>query len=91
MLSMAQQTRRVLSVFVLAMFNVSILLSLRTLPIVAELGLSSIIFLIIIGAFFLFPCAFVSAELATGWQRSGGIYVWYRDWETLLEIGRAHV
>jgi len=74
-----QKTRRVLNVFILAMLNVSIMLSLRTLPIVAELGLSSLFFFLIVGVFFLLPCALVSAELATGWPKSGGIYVWVRE------------
>jgi len=75
----SQKPRRVLSVFVLAMLNVSIMLSLRTLPVVAQLGLSSIFFFLIVGLFFLLPCALVSAELATGWPKSGGIYIWVRE------------
>ncbi len=75
----SQKTRRVLSVFILAMLNVSIMLSLRTLPIVAQLGLTSLFFFVIVGVFFLLPCALVSAELATGWPKSGGIYIWVRE------------
>ena len=71
--------RRVLSVFILAMLNVSIMLSLRTLPVVAQWGLSSLFFFFIVGLFFLLPCALVSAELATGWPKSGGIYIWVRE------------
>src|SRR3989344_3246081 len=73
------QPRRVLNVFVLAMLNVSIMASLRNLPLVAELGLSAIFFFLIVGAFFLIPSALVSAELATGWPKSGGIYIWVRE------------
>ncbi len=75
----AQKQPRVLSVFVLAMLNLSIMLSLRTLPVLAQLGLSSIFFFLTVGLFFLLPCALVSAELATGWPKSGGIYIWVRE------------
>src|SRR5579862_5322978 len=71
--------RRVLSIFMLAMLNVSIMASLRNLPLVAEFGLSAIFYFCLIGLFFLVPCALVSAELATGWPKSGGIYIWVRE------------
>jgi len=70
---------RVISVFVLAMLNVSIMASLRNLPLVAEFGYSSLFFFIIVGLGFLVPCALVSAELATGWPKDGGIYIWVRE------------
>jgi amino acid transporter len=71
--------KRVISVFVLAMLNVSIMASLRNLPLVADLGYSSLFFFAVTGLFFLIPCALVSAELATGWPESGGIYIWVRE------------
>jgi glutamate:GABA antiporter len=71
--------RRVLSIFMLAMLNVSIMASLRNLPLVAEFGLSAVFYFCLIGLFFLVPCALVSAELATGWPKSGGIYIWVRE------------
>lgn len=71
--------KRVINIFVLAMFNVSIMASLRNLPLVAEFGYSSIFFFAVVGVLFLIPCALVSAELATGWPKSGGIYVWVRE------------
>jgi putative glutamate/gamma-aminobutyrate antiporter len=61
------------------MLNVSIMASLRNLPIVAEFGLSAVFYFCLIGLFFLIPCALVSAELATGWPKSGGIYIWVRE------------
>ena len=73
------QPKRVISVFVLAMLNVSIMASLRNLPLVAEFGLSAIVFFAIVALFFLVPCALVSAELATGWPKSGGVYIWVRE------------
>lgn len=75
----SSKPRRVLSVFILAMMNVSIMLSLRSLPLVAEFGLSCLFYFFIVAIFFLVPCALVSAELATGWPKSGGVYVWVRE------------
>jgi len=69
----------VITIFVLAMFNVSIMASLRNLPLIAELGYSMIFFFIVVALLFLIPCALVSAELATGWSQSGGVYVWVRE------------
>lgn len=76
---MTPPTKRVVSVFVLAMFNVSLMASLRNLPLVAELGFSSLFFFLVVGVSFLIPAALVSAELATGWSKSGGIYIWVRE------------
>lgn len=71
--------RRMISVFVLAMLNVSIMASLRNLPLVAEFGLSSLFFFVVVGLCFLVPSALISAELATGWPKDGGVYIWIRE------------
>ena len=71
--------RRVLSVFVLAMLNVSVMASLRNLPLVAEYGLGAVSYFFLVALFFLVPCALISAELATGWPKEGGIYIWVRE------------
>lgn len=71
--------RRFMNVFVLAMMNLAIMVSIRNLTLVAEYGLSSIFLYLIIGIGFLIPSALVSAELATGWTRTGGIYIWVRE------------
>lgn len=71
--------KRVLSVFILAMLNVSIMASLRNLPLVAHFGLEAIAYFLIVAAMFLVPCALVSAELATGWPKDGGIFVWVKE------------
>lgn len=75
----SNRPRRVISVFMLAMLNVSIMASLRNLPLVAEFGLSALFFFFLVALFFLIPCALISAELATGWPKSGGIYIWVRE------------
>lgn len=78
-MNVANKPRRVLNVFILAMMNVSIMLSLRSLPLISEFGLSSLFFFLVVAVTFLIPSAFVSAELATGWPKSGGVYVWVRE------------
>lgn len=71
--------KRVISVSLLVLFNISIMASLRNLPLVAKLGYHAISFFLITALFFLIPIALVSAELATGWPKSGGIYVWVKE------------
>ena len=75
----SNHSKRIISIFVLAMLNVSIMASLRNLPLVAELGYSMIFFFVVVAIGFLIPCSLVSAELATGWTKDGGIYVWVRE------------
>ncbi len=75
----SKKPRRVLSVFVLAMLNVSIMASLRNLPLVAEYGLSAISYFLIVALLFLVPSALISAELATGWSKGGGVYIWVKE------------
>ena len=73
------KSRKVLTVFTLAMINVAIIVSLRGLPMMAEYGLSSICFYMIAAIVFLIPVALVSAELATGWPQTGGVFVWVSE------------
>lgn len=70
---------KVLGVFSLAMINVALICSLRGLPMMAEYGLSIVFFLLVAVVVFLIPVSFVSAELATGWPKRGGIYAWVRQ------------
>lgn len=72
-------SKRVISVSILVLLNISIMASLRNLPLVAEFGYSGIFYFTIVGLLFLIPSALVSAELATGWPKSGGIYIWVRE------------
>jgi glutamate:GABA antiporter len=75
----SNQPRRVLNVFILSLLNVSIMASLRNLPLVAEYGLSAIVYYAIVAVGFLIPSALVSAELATGWPKTGGVYIWVKE------------
>ncbi len=61
------------------MINVIAIDSLRTLPMSAEYGLSLIFYYAAAALFFFIPVALVSAELATGWPETGGVYIWARE------------
>lgn len=69
----------VLGVFTLAMMNVAVIASLRILPMMAQEGFALIFFFLLAAIVFLIPTALVSAELATGWPKEGGVYVWVSE------------
>ena len=68
-----------LGVFVFAMMNVAIVMSLRGLPLMAKEGLSMIFYVLFASFLFLIPVSLVSAELATGWPKDGGVYRWVKE------------
>lgn len=71
--------KHTLTVFSLTMITVGSVDSIRNLPATALFG-SQLIFYFVLGAlFFLIPTALVSAELASGWAKQGGIYVWVKE------------
>jgi len=65
--------------FHLVMINVIAVDSIRSLPFSASYGWSLLFFYILAAIFFFIPSALVSAELATGWPTTGGIYIWVRE------------
>lgn len=68
-----------LTLFSLTMITVGSVDSIRNLPATALFG-SQLIFYFVLGAlFFLIPTALVSAELASGWAKQGGIYIWVKQ------------
>ena len=71
--------KKSLSVFGLVMINVIAIDSLRTLPMSAEYGSSLIFYYALAALLFFVPVALVSAELATAWPETGGVYVWTRE------------
>lgn len=71
--------RRTLNVFVLAMLSLAVVISLRNLPLTAAYGLSSLFFYAVAAICFMIPYALVSAELASGWPKAGGVYVWVKE------------
>ena len=72
-------SKKKLSIFNLVMINVIAIDSLRTLPMSAEYGFSLITYYVLAALLFFLPTALVSAELATGWPETGGMYVWVRE------------
>lgn len=68
-----------ISVFGLVMLNVATVMSLRGLPMIAKEGLSMIFYILFSSVLFLLPVSLVSAELATGWPKSGGVYRWVKE------------
>ncbi|MBB71101.1 MAG: amino acid permease [Legionellales bacterium] len=70
---------KALSIFTIVMITITSVDSIRNLPATALFGSPLIFFFIMAGLFFLVPSALVSSELATGWPKTGGVYVWVRE------------
>ncbi|MCL5432907.1 MAG: APC family permease [Patescibacteria group bacterium] len=68
-----------LGVFSLAMISVGAVLSVRNYPSMAIYGWSSIGWYILGTLLFLIPITLASAELATGWTKGGGVYLWVKE------------
>ena len=68
-----------LGIFALAMINVAAVMSLRNLPSMAEYGYSLIFYIALGSLCFFIPSALVSAELASGWQKEGGVFLWVKE------------
>jgi len=71
--------KKVLSLFTLIMINVIAVDSLRNLAIGAEYGFSLVFFYAVACVSFFIPIVLVAAELATGWPKIGGVYVWVKE------------
>lgn len=76
---MTQSSTRTLNIFLLAMINVAAICSIKNWPLTAVYGFSSLFYFIVSILFFFVPISLVSAELATGWPKRGGVYVWVRE------------
>jgi len=68
-----------LGIFSLVMIAAAFVVSVRNLPMMAETGLQMIFFAFIAVVTFLLPVALIAAELATGWPKEGGVYVWVKE------------
>lgn len=68
-----------LTVFTLAMINVAAVSSVRNWPTIAAYGFSSLFFFIVAALLFFIPVSMVSAELATGWPKGGGVFGWVKE------------
>lgn len=76
---MNNKSKHALSLFSLTMITVGSVDSIRNLPATAIFGSQLISFFILGALFFLLPTALVSAELASGWPKQGGIYIWVKE------------
>src|SRR5258708_3943536 len=70
---------RTLTVFTLAMINIAAIGSVKNWPVTAEYGFASIVYFILAAMIFFLPISLVSAELATGWPKSGGVFAWVKE------------
>ncbi len=68
--------KKVLGILTLTLLSISAIISLRNLPLMGLYGWSAVSFYLAAALLFLIPSALVSAELATGWQKDGGVYAW---------------
>jgi glutamate:GABA antiporter len=73
------RNKHALTIFSLTMITVGSVDSIRNLPATALFGSQLICFFILGALFFLIPTALVSAELASGWAKQGGIYIWVKE------------
>ena len=71
--------RRVLTVLTLALINVAAVMNLGQLSVLAEYGLAAIFFVALAALVFFIPVSLTSAELATGWPKTGGVYAWVKE------------
>ncbi len=71
--------KKSLSIFMLAMMNVAAIGGLKNWPTIAEYGFSSLFLFLLATLVFFLPTALVSAELATGWPKTGGVYAWVKE------------
>lgn len=63
----------------LAMINVAAIGSVKNWPITAEYGFSSIFYFLLAAVIFFLPISLVTAELATGWPKAGGVFIWVKE------------
>lgn len=73
------KTDRTLTLFRLVMINIIAVDSLRNISITAQAGWIVITFYVLAAIFFLIPCALLTAEMATGHTKNGGIYLWTKE------------
>ncbi len=69
---------KTLGAFALAMISVASIINLRSLPMMATVGLNAVFFYLIAALAFLIPSALVCAELASNFPQAGGLYAWVK-------------
>jgi len=76
---MTTSVNKPLATVSLALISVAGILSLRSLPMMAEYGLTAMTYYLLAAICFLIPSALMCAELATGWPVNGGLFTWVRE------------
>ncbi len=71
--------KRIITVFTLAMINVAAIGSVKNWPVNAEYGFASIFYFLLATVVFFLPISLITAELATGWPKSGGVFAWVKE------------
>lgn len=66
-----------LGIFVLV--TLASLMSIRSFPTMGLVAWQLIAFSILAIVMYLIPASLISAELATGWPKTGGVYIWVRE------------
>jgi len=61
------------------MINVATIGSVKNWAVTAEYGLASVFFFLLATLIFFIPTSLVSAELATGWPKTGGVFAWVKE------------
>jgi amino acid transporter len=75
----SKKSRYKLSLLTFTLITGAALLQTRDYPTMAVTGWNTIVFNLLGVIMFLFPCALVAAELATGWPGEGGVYTWIKE------------
>lgn len=68
-----------INLFTLVMLSSAFVVSIRNVPTMAETGMQMVFFGFVSAVCFFIPAALISAELATGWSKEGGIFVWVEE------------
>ncbi|HRW58076.1 MAG TPA: APC family permease [Chlamydiales bacterium] len=68
-----------IGLFALVTLSSAFVVSIRNVPTIAETGMQMLFFAGLAAICFFIPAALISAELATGWPRNGGIYAWVAE------------
>jgi putative glutamate/gamma-aminobutyrate antiporter len=72
------QPQKHLTIWMVALINVAAICNIKNFPLLAEYGLSVILYLLLSALFFFIPVSLVSAELASGWP-DRGVYTWVKE------------
>lgn len=74
-----RKSEQVLGMFALTTMSVAAVMSLKNVPVMSEYGFTLVFYLLFGTICFFIPISLISTELATGWPRRGGIYVWVTE------------